>query len=43
MGHAPKLASYISTAMAGYVGSMTEEQARDVAAFLETQPRPGRE
>ncbi|MGA8893594.1 MAG: c-type cytochrome, partial [Anaeromyxobacteraceae bacterium] len=43
MGHAPKLASYISSAMAGYVGSMTEEKARDVAAFLETQPRPGRE
>ncbi len=41
MGQAPKLASYLSSAMAGYVGSMSEEQARDVAAFLEAQPRPG--
>jgi thiosulfate dehydrogenase len=42
-GQAPKLASYLSSAMAGYVGSMSEEQARDVSAFLESQPRPGRD
>jgi cytochrome c len=38
----PKLAAYISTTMGSYVGSITAEQARDVAAFLDAQPRPGR-
>ena len=37
-----KLAAYVSTTMGPYVGSITAEQARDVAAFLDSQPRPGR-
>jgi len=41
MGQPAKLASYISSAMATYAGAMTEEQVRDIAAYVDAQPRPG--
>jgi cytochrome c len=37
-----RLAAYIQKAMAVYAGSLTDEQARDIAAFIDAQPRPGR-
>ncbi|HVP69400.1 MAG TPA: NapC/NirT family cytochrome c [Anaeromyxobacteraceae bacterium] len=36
-----KLATYVASAMAAYAGPVTPEQARDIAAFLSSQPRPG--
>lgn len=36
-----KLTAYLTTAMAAYAGSLSAEQARDLAAFIDTQPRPG--
>jgi cytochrome c/nitrate/TMAO reductase-like tetraheme cytochrome c subunit len=41
MARAPKLAAYLSSAMAGYVGSLGREQARDIAEYVDAQPRPG--
>jgi thiosulfate dehydrogenase len=38
-----RLAAYIQKAMAIYAGTITDEQARDIAAFIDAQPRPGRD
>ncbi|MEG0820315.1 MAG: c-type cytochrome [Burkholderiaceae bacterium] len=35
-----KLATFISTAMAQYAGPVTDADARDIAAFVDSQPRP---
>ncbi len=34
------LASYIQKSMAAYAGTVTDEQARDIAAFIDAQARP---
>lgn len=41
MGEPSKLAAYLSRAMAAYVGGLTDEQARDLAVYVDAQPRPG--
>jgi thiosulfate dehydrogenase len=41
LARAPKLAAYLQKAMAAYAGSLSDEQARDLAAFVDSQPRPG--
>jgi cytochrome c len=41
MGKPAKLAAYLQKAMAVYTGTLTDGQARDIAAFVDSQPRPG--
>ena len=41
MGKPAKLAAYVQKAMAPYAGNIGDEQARDLAAYLDSRPRPG--
>ena len=35
-----KLAAYLATAMSAYAGSISHEEARDLAFFIDSHPRP---
>jgi thiosulfate dehydrogenase len=41
MGKPAKLAAYVQKAMAAYAGTIGDEQARDLAAYVDSRPRPG--
>jgi thiosulfate dehydrogenase len=41
MARPQKLAAYVQRSMAAYAGTLTDDQARDLAAFIDTQPRAG--
>jgi len=40
MANPSKLAAYVQKAMSAYAGPITDEQARDLSAFLDAKPRP---